>query len=220
MLEDALQLASDVLFRFTGRQWPGICTETFRPYVCHCDLVVCSCPAAAQIELPLRPVRDVTEVKVDGEVVPPEYYRVDDHRWLVYLREVEPRRSRAGWPTAQDFDRTDDEVNTMSVTYRHGLEPPQGANRITAMLACELAKAFDPADTTCKLPKRVQTISRQGVSMAVLDPLDLFEEGRTGLTTVDLWIGSLNVDRKRRRAVVHKPGQTIAGRRRFRETDT
>jgi hypothetical protein len=42
------------------------------------------------------------------------------------------------------------------------------------------------------LPERVQTITRQGVTVGFLDPQDFLEKGRTGITMIDLWLRSVN----------------------------
>jgi hypothetical protein len=72
-----------------------------------------------------------------------------------------------------------------------------------AILACELVKAHLGVD--CALPARVQTLTRQGMSMAILDPQEFLAFGRTGLYEVDLAIAAVNPHGLRRRATAWSP---------------
>lgn len=220
LLGDALQVASDVLFNLTGRQWPGECDEVVRPCgyrrgdSCGClSSSTCGCRRLSQLQLPGRPVAAVTEVKIDGVVLDTARYRVDDHRWLVYLPESD-QAERRGWPCCQRLDLADTEVDTWSVTYTYGQAPPLGGLRAAAALGCQLALAYCPdaagASTQCRLPKRVTSIVRQGISMAVLDPLTLFADGITGLSEVDLWVQSVRLGAQRRRGHVFVPGRAAS----------
>ena len=122
---------------------------------------------------------------------------------------------RQGWPCCTRLDLADTEEDTWSITYTYGQNPPIGGIRAAAVLACELTLAFQPETVNqCRLPKRVTSITRQGVSMAILDPLTLFADGLTGLSEVDLWVSSVAVGAKRRRASVIVPGQPAHGIRR------
>lgn len=212
-----LQIASDILFQFTGRRWPGVCTSTVRPYSCACQVGSCGCGAAIQIDLPDRPVVVVSQVKIDGDVIDPSYYQLQSDRWLVYLPDEVPLGGRRGFPTSQRLDRADSEENTFSVTYTHGTAPPDGGATITGLLACELMKSARGDLDDCQLPERVTAVTRQGVTMALIDPLDLFEDGRTGVPLVDMWVAAQNRQRTAGRASVHVPGSGAKRRQdRFR----
>lgn len=245
LLEDSLQLASDVLYNFTGRQWAGVCDDVVRPcgnrttmvwgrYAvpvgtlataalplvgwCGCyDSRTCGCRRLSEIRLPGFPVVAITEVKIDGQVVDPARYRLDDNRWLVWIpdpTDVEPRKA---WPCCQRTDLPDTEVGTFSIAYTFGSDPPIGGVRAAASLGCQLALSCQPETVgACRLPKRVTTITRQGISLAVLDPLTLFKDGLTGLSEVDLWVQSVFLGAKRRRATV----KVIGSGRRFRRVGT
>jgi hypothetical protein len=183
---EALQVASDVLFQFTRRKYPGVGLSTIRP--AGRDR---SCPPVPEIRLPSVPVVEIVEVVVDGVVVDPTEYRVDNDGRLVRLPDIAGRPGR--WPAWQDLTLPATEVGTFEVTYRHGQSPPSGGVRAAVTLARELAAGWstDPAVmSTCRLPKRVTTISRQGVTLAVLDPLTLFADGLCGIPSVDLWVAS------------------------------
>jgi hypothetical protein len=219
LLEDALQIASDVLFNLTGRQWAGECQQTIRPCgyrqpgSCGClSSRTCSCRRLSELDLP-GTVISVDEVKIDGAVVAPARYRVDDYVHLVYLPESDSAE-RQGWPCCQRLDLADTEDDTWSITYSFGQYPPAGGVRAAAALGCQLALAFQPETIEeCRLPARVTSLSRQGMSMAIIDPLTLFADGLTGLTEVDLWVQSIMLGAKRRRAQVWVPGQPVHGTR-------
>lgn len=223
LLEDMLAVASDALFHLSGHQFAGTCQDTVRP--CGCSAGggpaywsrdracgcrsgrACGCTTVHEISLGVFPLTSIVSVIVDGAALGADRYRIDDNRWLVRLPDADG--SNPGWPHCQrmDLDTTEDE--TFAVTFTYGMPPPVGGVRAAASLACQLSLACQP-DTVdrCRLPQRVRSITRAGVSMdmaVVLDPLELFREGRTGLVEVDLWLASVNPHGVRRRATVHSP---------------
>lgn len=243
-MAEVLQFSSDVLYEISGRRWPGLCQTLVRPlgaqpYVgaarwpadgfspsiqlvqrgiwtgCTCNRSVrTGCSNVPEIKLADRVV-SITQVKIDGQVVPPTEYRLDDHRYLVGLRQ--PDGSERFWPCCQREDLPDTEVGTFSVAFVRGGLPPVGGTIAAASLGCEFAKALgllgDDAAKKCRLPRRVTSIVRQNVTVAVLDPLTLFQEGRTGLPEVDLWLESLRMGSTRRRATLVPMGRRRGTRR-------
>jgi hypothetical protein len=224
--EDAIQAASEILHMLTGRQYPGVCSETLRPcpspgYLprdsnlpfgwypirvggvwlnsgwCGCHQAAdCSCACIPQLVLGRDDVQTVDEVTIDGTTLDAAAYRLDHQRWLV-------RVDGETWPCCQDLTQPDTEEGTWSVTISYGRPVPQMLQNACLLLACELVKAHIGVD--CKLPARVQTITRQGVTMALLDPQEFLTAGRTGLYEVDLAIASMNPYGLRRRATVWSP---------------
>ena len=67
------------------------------------------------------------------------------------------------------------------------------------VLALELAKAAC-MDRDCALPARLQTVTRQGVTVQVQDDFDEMQEGRTGIWLVDSWVTSIRKPRQLARA--------------------
>jgi hypothetical protein len=51
----------------------------------------------------------------------------------------------------------------------------------------------------------VQSITRQGISMAILDPFDFLDNGRTGVYQFDLWLATVNPTGLPRRSRVFSP---------------
>lgn len=211
LLDRTIQYASGVLYDFTRRRWPGATTETVRPcgmgpaQWAGCQLVAfgapCSCgrPHGWELRLSGHPVVAIEQVKVDGEVLATDAYQVRDWEWLARLDGFV-------WPCCQNLRLPDTELGTMSVRYQWGVLPPDAGVLACAALAYHLALALSPdPDGACKLPERVQTITRQGVSMAIIDPLTLFADGLTGLAEVDLWVASVNRGNERRNGAVIVP---------------
>lgn len=227
LLEDSLVVASDVLFELSGRQFPGSCSDTVRPCArrtpddsfpnreviaygwtpyyypwsgCGCNSSSrCSCAGLSQLTLGAYPITSITEVKVDGVVLDPSAYDVHDYRYLV-------RIDGENWPCCQDLTLDSDQDNTFEVSFTYGTLPPSPGVRAATDLACQLALSCSPETVgECTLPQRVTSITRQGVTMVVLDPFDFLEDGRTGVYTVDLFLKTYNPNGLRRPAQVISP---------------
>ena len=109
-------------------------------------------------------------------------WRVDNGQWLV-------RTDGDCWPQCQDFD-TDAGDTFFQVTYFKGIPVPSVLAQAAGELACEWAKSCLGAP--CRLPQRVTSLSRQGVSVSLPDVSQLLEHGLTGVPTVDQLIRSFN----------------------------
>lgn len=130
------------------------------------------------------PVYDVVAVEVDGEALPSGAYRVDNHRLLV-------RQDGGRWPYCQDMSLPLGAAGTWGVTVSVGEPAPPGGQVAAGVLAAELAKAAC-ADSSCALPKRWQTITRQGVTVAMaVDTFEDVKDGKTGIWLIDSWVASM-----------------------------
>lgn len=213
-------LATDLLWRWSGRQF-GMCPDTIRPcrntgepflassklgnrvirgstwspylldgqwYNARCgDRCggICACSRQNTLVLPSG-TREVTKVSIDGAVLPPTDYHVERQFGgppLLIRRE-------GAWPASQNLSASLGEDDTWGVTLVRGLPVPPGGQVAAGLLAVELAKALCK-DNTCQLPARVQTVTRQGVTVAVLDTMDDIDEGKTGIWIVDSWLASV-----------------------------
>jgi len=202
----ALTLATQIMWAATGRRY-GVCTNVVRPCgtdrrcgtcgswdwaagwmrpfildgvwrncLCECP---CDCRPRCQIKLP-GPVNNVIEVLQDGVVVPDSSWRVDDFQWLV-------RTDGQCWPECQDYNVDVPAVGTLQVTYGRGEPVPAAVLEAAASLACEFGKAC-AASKDCRLPGRMQTLTRQGVTVSNYDIATVLKYGLTGLADVDMVI--------------------------------
>jgi hypothetical protein len=146
----------------------------------------CGCGYVPQVLLP-APVQEVLSVWVDGEELSLEHVRVDDHALLV-------RTDGYDWPLCQDLTLPDDAVGAWSITYVRGEAVPPGGGLVAGSLASELAKAFCQ-DASCRLPKRLTSVTRQGLTAVVFDDFRDLKAGRTGIWEVDYWVNNVCTDR-------------------------
>lgn len=154
---------------------------------CSCNQPVrCGCRRLAEIKLSSTyPIREVTEVKIDGDILDPSLYEIRDHRWLRRLPDSDG--DNPGWPCCATQDLPDTEDDTFYVTFTVGTPVPDSGVIAAAALACELVKLCT-GDATCLLPKRAVSASRQGVSIQLGALSDLFARKSTGIYEVDLFL--------------------------------
>jgi hypothetical protein len=150
-------------------------------YNCACP-GPCSCRVHSEVRLP-DPVESIVSVSVDGAVVDPSAYRVDNRSMLV-------RTDGESWPRCQNLNLSDEtDAGTFFVTYLQGVPVPVAGQIAAGMLACDFAKS---CTTGCQLPGNLSTLSRQGVEVTMVDPTEALGAGLTGVAMVDLWIRSVN----------------------------
>jgi hypothetical protein len=142
-----------------------------------------------RVNLSGRPVREVLSV-TDQSGAPVPFHSLGN-RNAIWLDA--PQRGGACRP-----DRWVD------VTYDYGVDmlPAvvlDAVNRLRSEWS--LAASGKP----CRLPERVTSVTRQGVSWTLLDPQDFLDDGRTGLYQVDLMLSSFNRGKARARARVFSP---------------
>lgn len=180
--------------------WPGwrfgpvLVAGGWRNIACGQCGDACSCDRVTSIRLP-GPVASVESVTVDGDAVDPTAYRVDDRAYLV-------RHDGGSWPICNDADAPSGAEGTWEVAYTFGVPVPAGGKIAAGVLACELAKAA-LGRSDCQLPQRVQTLTREGVTIGLLDPFEGLEGGRTGIWVIDSWVTSIT--HAPRRSTVHSP---------------
>jgi hypothetical protein len=175
--------ASEVMYLLSERKFPGMCQTTRS--VCMrcrgCATDPCCCRPSERLDLgPQWQVSGVLEVIADGEVLDPSAYRIENRRYIARL-------DGQTWPRCADL--TDPEA--FQITFTYGRPVPIGGQLGAAALARELAMSCTGGE--CQLPEHVTNITRDGITYTVLDSLRLFQEGRTGVSQADLWLGSLKV---------------------------
>ena len=193
----------DPLLPSHGDGWafaPALVGGSWRNVTCFGCGDRCSCTELEAVVLP-GPVDSIVTVTIDGETLDPAAYRVDDRKTLV-------RTDGEAWPACQDLAADIGEEGTWSVRYRWGVPVPSGGQIAAGVLACEMAKAWN-RDQSCGLPERITNqVTREGITVTILDQFEGLEAGRTGLWLVDSWVASIR--QPHARSTVHVPG----GRRR------
>jgi len=216
-LDNAITSASDLLYSLSGRKFPGVLEATVRPLpqyramgyptqrmpnvywgVCW-GIPHTHCEAPLAIGLGRAPIVDVVEVLIDGEVYDPINYRIDDQKWLV-------RTDCCAWPMCGCS------CDYFSVQFHFGEEPPQLGTDAALILSAEMYRALTPG-ADCRLPTRLTSITRQGVSMVLVDPMDFMEKGLTGVYQVDMFLQAYNPGKQIKKPTVFSPDVVNTGRR-------
>lgn len=191
--------AAWLLWTATGKRY-GLCERTYRPCRINCGVSgglptperiggqwvnvscgrcrgACGCDFVSEVDIP--DVQEVVSLRIDGEDVDPlgAVAVYDRHRIV---------RLGGQWPGCQNLSDIDG-PGTWSITVLQGRPLPPGAATIAGILVCELAKAC-VGDSGCRLPQRVQTLTRQGVSVGFMDSFEQLDQLRFGLFEVDSWI--------------------------------
>lgn len=205
----AEEVAISVLWALSGRQF-GVCPTLVRPcpepcypdtggswlggpgwypawvdgqwrnITCGCTGGGCFAGGPSVIHLP-GPVASVTQVEISGVTLDPSAYKLEGP--LLY------RTGGAQWPS-QNLQRPLDEPGTWSVTYGRGIPVPAGVGVLVGSLTKEFLSAC--SGKACKLPRQVESVSRNGVSYRMVSPQPLLDAGYTGIPEIDLWLHSVN----------------------------
>lgn len=194
---EAVEVASEILYRRSGHRWPGICEATFRP--------THACPGACPghtIDLAV-PIVEVVQILIDGEALAAGEYEVWEGRYLVRMPDAETPNQRESWPCRQILNLPDTEDGTWSVRVRYGGNPPPSGLRAARSLAEEFAKARAGGD--CRLPESVTNVVREGLTYSIEDLDGTFEDGRIGIYDVDLFLSTVNPHRLRSRSRTINP---------------
>lgn len=197
----ALDAAQLLLWSRTGRRL-GVCeaTEQFQPFG------PCSMPAyrpggpafgvnsaGGDVFLTNTPVQSVVGVAVDGVQLPGSRYAVQGSR-LVPVG--------AGWPSG----------SPVVVTYRWGIPIEGWLAGLVAMAVGEVAGelASGMCGGACKLPSRMVSITRQGVTVELGTADDYVKAGLLGLPLADQLITTMNPAKRQGAARVYSPDMAPA----------
>jgi hypothetical protein len=232
------QAATELLYALSARQFPGVLTASARPtskpeqitdqmwsnnlrylgfsgYNSTWGWGTClgcgyqGCGGPYMIGLGRSPLISIEDVVIDGVSLDPSEYRIDDAKWL-----VRQNQKGSGWPTCQNLMANLGDPNTFGVDFTFGQLPPQTGINAATVLAAELYRSSTPSlMASCALPKRVTSITRQGVSIAVLDSMAALDKGMTGIAVIDMFIASTNPRHSMRRPMVFSPDLTNMARR-------
>lgn len=175
----------------------------------------CGCGSLSRVKLSGYPVREIVEVKIDGTVlaaVDPTggwpTYRLDQWRYLTRMADPGPPVKQLAWPSCQNLALSDNQPGTFSITYRHGVEPPQLGRDAAAQLAWQiwLSCPGNSEAGDCVLPSGVTRIDRQGISVERSLLTAWFDPSQpSGMPAVDLFLRSYWRTRVGRRPAVWSP---------------
>ena len=188
--EAAIDLATGILYVKTGRGY-GICTHVWRPcHSCGCaDWAGCGCSTYPGLDLERGPAVQVVSVKIDGATLDASAYRLTDQ--LSWRLPTLLRVDGEAWPCCQDLAANPaTDPHTFEVTYDYGNDLPPGAEAMAATLACEYLGLWGGG--ACRLPKRLTTLTREGLTATFLDTLESLASGLLGIPEVDTWWQTYN----------------------------
>lgn len=175
--QTAADVATYLVWALSGRRF-GVCTVTVRPAA---DMWWCG-PHGVMLA---GPVVAVTQVLIDGQIVPPGEYRQEGS--ILY------RTAGQSWPTAQDLSEDPSEAGTWQITYQRGVRVPAAGNWAVTAMARELLEAMIGGPGSCpRIPARAQSVVREGVAIQLVDPATFIDNGRTGVTEVDMFLAAVN----------------------------
>lgn len=158
------------------------------------------CGGPSQVALGHYPVNSITEVLVNGNVVPDDEYLIQDQRWLV--RTPAPGdTNRPHWPYTQRVDLPATEDHTFQVSANVGGIVPMAGVRAAVDLGCAIAEERCSGD--CALPPGVTQVTREGVSVAIVRPTEDVIDALP--SSVRLFLNSVNPGGLRRRPRVFSP---------------
>lgn len=224
LLDDAADVASQLLYELSGRRWVGLCSRDVRP--CHGDCVCgvqvlsrghivdpwgvystscagrsCGCNDLSRVPL-AGYVREVTQVKIDGIVVDDAVYRVDEHKWLT-------RVDGGRWPSCANVALADTEEGTFSVSYTYGKTPPLAGVEAAKQLACQIyLRCSGSSSGDCDIPEGAVRITRQGITVerAIFARNPTTNAWESGLSAVDQFLNTYNPKGLQRRGLFFSVG--------------
>ena len=90
------------------------------------------------------------------------------------------------------------QTGLLKVEYTVGSNLPPG----TMFAADQVAREYINArlGRKCRLPERITSVSRTGVSWTVFDPQDIIKQGMSGIPQIDTWLAMVNPTQQRRPA--------------------
>lgn len=164
----------------------------------------CGCTPLSRVRLSGYPVWSITEVLIDGAVVAPTTYRLDEWKYLTRVRALSTD-AIPFWPSCQNLDLPSTQPGTFEVTYLCGVDPPPLGKDAAAQLAAQLYFA-GPGNGDCSLPVGATKITRQGVTIdRSLFASWAYTPGKgwaTGLALVDAFLAGSNPIGLRRRGAI------------------
>ncbi len=227
VMEQCLFAASDLLWRWSGYRYGGICLDTVRPCAQPTWMDTtrswdrplgsgngwwwtpswgsCSCQANVHRSCGCQLLSEVElgRMPVRGIVQVRQDGAIvppSAYRLDDYGWLVRVDQSR--WPCCQRLDLPDTQPDTWAVDFLWGQNPPPSGARAAIDLTIEYAKAC--AGDDCQIPENVASRIRQGETMVFLPPQaygrDALGHIRAGIRSVDFFLTAVGTSRP---AMVH-----------------
>lgn len=202
--QTAVEYATFVLYKLTAEKYPGI-SRTTESYVAesrgssHADPVSTEALQNIQrigvptsIQYPKRlylrgtPAHEVFSVHY-GETL------LDSSEYILFNKRFLKLSNGAIWNYACD-------QRGITVDYSYGMLPPQAGILAATTLANELLILMGEGSdmNQCRIPERVRSVSREGISFDMVDPQEFMDDGRTGIWEIDLFIRTANPSRAKK----------------------
>lgn len=202
LLEAASVRAGVILHTLSGGR-AGTCTDVLRPIGECCGMCrgACRCAGSGdriRLQSPVGPVTGVTEVKVAGQVVPPELWRYYPSSETLY------RVPEGVWPRVDRKWAGCEDPETMCVEVVVGYEPDAWAISVHAELTCELLASCTGGK--CRIPKNASQVSGQGVTIT-LTPT----EASQFIPAVAGWVAAINPDNAQNVPKSYSPDTAMLG---------
>lgn len=158
----------------------GFGSGGYSPYIengiwynaCGCSGDACGCGVIRELVLPDQEVSGPIVVEINGAVLDPSAYRIDNGNRLV-------RQDGQDWPLCQDMNVPAGDPNTFTIAYYVGVGPDDLLNYAAGILSGEWYKACTGQD--CRLPSTATKVTRQGVDFTIPS----FDSGTSGIREVD-----------------------------------
>lgn len=234
LLDLPVVAASQVLYALTNNEFTGTCESRVRPCGSPCggpwqrwqgwgwlpmnrDLGVfgswpamgdgCGCQPLSRVPL-AGAAREILEVTIDGSILDPTAYRLDQRRWLT-------RIDGDAWPACQDMEAAETEDGTFSILYTYGQDPPVIGQLAAQQLACQIFATCPgggdaAAIADCELPSGVVEIQRHGITIKTNGFLSwgynaARGEWQTGMDLVDMFLNTYAPQGRQGRTRVWSP---------------
>ena len=204
---DATDISRQIIIALTGGRWVSPPVQMIDEY---------PIPESGRVILSGRPVVSVESVvttspafsgavlpMADGAAPTPGFYRVTNGFVLELGRRVSGSFGASyGWWTRRYDSLSALQISRVEIKYTYGVGVlPPLVQRAVDVFAAEVLAA-DGGSKDARIPERVTTVTRQGVSWTMIDPLQFLDKGKTGIYEVDLAIRAANPSGAKRRVRV------------------
>lgn len=198
-IENAIMIASGSLYLLSGSVFKGECERTLEvlPTNCRNDSGMKRPLRSNEINIGYWPVTSIESVTFDGVEQDEDNFRINDFRFLEKLD--------GKWPIQPG--ETDAEV---FVTFTYGVKPPPAGIEAAKQLTNEIVQGC--MGKKCKLPDRVSSVARRGVTLTFGDYKQLSQDF-LGNYFVDLFLQSVNPTKARAQSFVVKTSSKAKTRR-------